>query len=206
MKSVLASVILLGLAAPSAFAQGPNGLTINTPSNVVVCEPILLTWGGGTPPYIVSVLPAASPSGPAVVTFPQTSATELTWLVNQQANTMLSLSVRDNTGGSDPSAPFTVLSGSNSSCVTAATTSISLGGTVSAASTPIISVSSTAPVVGVSTTTSPSSTPTGSTGSSPASTTAKGTASATPKSGASRVTGQVAAAGILAVAIVALFG
>jgi len=205
MKSVLVSVILLGLTASSAFAQGPSGPTIATPSLVVPCQPFLLKWGGGSPPYRVSVLPSPLGSGPAVVAFPETNATELTWMVNQQPGTILVLSVADQTGGSNPSAPFTVQPG-NTSCLTSATTSFSFGATVADASTPIISASSAAPIVGAAPTTPPSSTPTGNTGSSHASTTAAGAASTTPKSGASRVTGQVAAAGIVAAAIVALFG
>ncbi|KAG6865727.1 hypothetical protein C0991_012373 [Blastosporella zonata] len=52
MKFLVAAAALLSLA------QGVFALTINTPTNVVVCQPILLTWADGAPPYYLALIPS----------------------------------------------------------------------------------------------------------------------------------------------------
>ncbi|KAJ6531805.1 hypothetical protein B0H19DRAFT_1272996 [Mycena capillaripes] len=51
MKSVL-------LAAAFALGAAAQQLTINTPPNSIAaqCEPLLIQWSGGTPPYFVSLI------------------------------------------------------------------------------------------------------------------------------------------------------
>ncbi|EPQ54378.1 hypothetical protein GLOTRDRAFT_130486 [Gloeophyllum trabeum ATCC 11539] len=109
---------LAGLALASAVAGvvGQNFM-INTPSNVVVCEPILFTWTGGTPPYYLSILPGGQPSAPALVNLGEQQGTSYTWTVTQPAGTSLGLTLRDSSGQTVQSAPFTVLSGTDTSCL-----------------------------------------------------------------------------------------
>jgi hypothetical protein len=79
MKSVISSVAVAFLLAASAAAQQ---LTINTPLSVVVCQPLLISWSGGTPPYFLSVLPGNQPTAAALLDFGTQTGTSLTWTVN----------------------------------------------------------------------------------------------------------------------------
>ncbi|KAI6165809.1 hypothetical protein EDD17DRAFT_1553388 [Pisolithus thermaeus] len=112
LKSTFAVVVLFvaGALAQSTF-------TINTPSNVVECEPTLITWTGGTPPYYLSILPGADPTGTAIESLGQQNSTSVTWVCNIASGTSLGLTLRDNTGATVQSAPFTVNPGSSTSCL-----------------------------------------------------------------------------------------
>ncbi|KAL9714094.1 hypothetical protein Ac2012v2_002402 [Leucoagaricus gongylophorus] len=109
MKAVLLPLVFVA----GTFAQGQ--LTINTPPNVVQCQPVLLTWSGGQ--VRNSVLPGNDPTGQALVDFGQQNGTSVSWLVNQQANTALGLTLRDSIGQVAQSASFTVNPGSSSGCL-----------------------------------------------------------------------------------------
>ncbi|KIM39814.1 hypothetical protein M413DRAFT_446740 [Hebeloma cylindrosporum] len=109
----LAPIALIASLASSAYAQ----FTINSLLNVVVCQPSLITWVGGTAPYFLSILPAGQPSANALVDFGQVSGTSVTWLANLGVGTSAFLNLRDSTGALAQSGTFTVLAGSNSSCV-----------------------------------------------------------------------------------------
>ncbi|KAJ2916622.1 hypothetical protein MD484_g3781, partial [Candolleomyces efflorescens] len=63
------------------------GLVINTPAGVVTCQPILLTYGQGTAPYYVSILPGGQVSGTPFHTWPATDATSMTWVVDLPGGT-----------------------------------------------------------------------------------------------------------------------
>ncbi|PPQ64601.1 hypothetical protein CVT26_001999 [Gymnopilus dilepis] len=94
----------IALLASSAAAQ----FTINTPSNVQVCRPVLLQWTGGTP---------GQPTAPSLVDLGQQTGTSVTWIANLAEGTSAFLDLRDNTGTLAQSGTFTVQAGSNSSCV-----------------------------------------------------------------------------------------
>ncbi|KAF5381958.1 hypothetical protein D9615_004358 [Tricholomella constricta] len=127
MKSVLATLAAVGLAVSSALAQ----LTINTPSNPVVCQPLLLTWSGGTPPYFLVRISAQffhtksntcgfiiiEPNAPSLHDFGQVEGNSLTWTVNIAAGTSIGLTLRDSTGTTAQSAPFNINAGGDTSCV-----------------------------------------------------------------------------------------
>jgi len=197
MKFILAPVIALGLAASTAFAQ----ITINTPPLAVVCEPLQITWTGGVQPYYLSITNGQDTTT-IYATFTNIFGTSLTWLVDQAVVTPVGLTLHDSVGTPAQSASFTIQNGgTNNSCITS-TTSVSYVSTGTTGSIP----SSTG---GNFLATSTQSTP--NTASSGAAKTAKTGSSSTPsstssKSGASRVTGQVAAAGIIGAAMVALLG
>ncbi|KAG2741009.1 hypothetical protein P692DRAFT_20880446 [Suillus brevipes Sb2] len=93
-------------AVPAVF-----GLTINTPANVVECQPILFSWTGGQAPYYLTLVPGMSsragnqwPHLRAIIftpqqssgdifeqikSFPTQTGTSYTWNVDLQANTIL---------------------------------------------------------------------------------------------------------------------
>ncbi|RDB26383.1 hypothetical protein Hypma_006512 [Hypsizygus marmoreus] len=102
------------------------GLTINTPTGVVQCQPILLTWADGTAPYFLSAIPAGQPSAAAVKTFPTQNGNSFTWNVDLAGGTSITLSLKDSTGAQAFSDIVTIVSGSDSSCIN---TSVQVTGT-----------------------------------------------------------------------------
>ncbi|KAF9645104.1 hypothetical protein BDM02DRAFT_3101865 [Thelephora ganbajun] len=109
MKFSAAAAILLSLI-PAAL-----GLTINTPTNVVQCRD--LTWAAGTAPYFLSLLPAGQVSAPAIKTFPTQQGTELTWIVDLEANSSFTISLKDSTGQIAYSDIVTVQASSDRTCI-----------------------------------------------------------------------------------------
>ena len=57
MRSFAAALVAAATATLVA-AQ----LRIETPTNLAVCQPALLSWAGGESPYYVSVIPGGQPS------------------------------------------------------------------------------------------------------------------------------------------------
>lgn len=201
MKSILTSVIALGLAASTALAQ----LTVNTPLNVIECVPVIITWTGGVAPYILSIKPGDAPNGPTnLVTFPPLYGNSVTWLANILTEaTDFGLSMIDGAGTLAQSGRFTIQAAPSGVNCTTATTSFSgiTSGTSGA-------TSGNSPATA---TTSPSNTATGSTtseksGASSGASSSAGSPASTKSAGASRVTGQIAAAGVIGAAMVALLG
>ncbi|PPQ67502.1 hypothetical protein CVT25_006043 [Psilocybe cyanescens] len=91
MLSFVARVALSALLATSALAQT---FQINTP-----------------------ILPAGQPSAPALLDLGQQSGNSVTWVANLAVGTSGFLNLRDSTGTLAQSGPFTVQSGTNTSCV-----------------------------------------------------------------------------------------
>ncbi|KAI6008135.1 hypothetical protein F5J12DRAFT_826907 [Pisolithus orientalis] len=86
MKFIITTLVAaLVASAPAVLAQ----LTINTPANVVECEPTQLTWSGGQTPYYLSLVPAGQPSATPLMQFPNQNGTSYTWMVDLQAGTNL---------------------------------------------------------------------------------------------------------------------
>jgi len=121
----LATVASAAFLLVGVFAQ-QNGVTVNSLEGVTVCRPSLISWSGGTPPYFLSILPANQPNAQPLVDFGRQTSTSVTWLVNLPAGTAGYLSLRDNTGAVGQSAPFTVATGSDTSCLSK-TLSVSSG-------------------------------------------------------------------------------
>jgi hypothetical protein len=130
MRSVFCIATTL-LAAASTYAQ--NSFTVNTPANAVVCQPVLVSWQGGQSPYYLSVLPGNTPSGQALENLGTFNGTTFTWTVNIAAGTSIDLTVRDSSGQTAQTAPFTINAGSDSSCVGKAVSGSAGTGTAAAA-------------------------------------------------------------------------
>ncbi|PPQ69323.1 hypothetical protein CVT25_005924 [Psilocybe cyanescens] len=138
MKSAFAAVTAALCFAASALAQDNGPPLVNTPINPPVCQPLLITWGGGTQvcifrsstplrlsDIISSILPGGQPGAAALLDFGQQTGTSLTWTVNITAGTSLGLVLRDSTGTVSQSAPFTVQSSSDTSCLNGGSSSSS---------------------------------------------------------------------------------
>ncbi|KAL0255781.1 hypothetical protein I308_100588 [Cryptococcus tetragattii IND107] len=90
-KTLFATIALLA----TAWAED---LTVNSPASVVVCQPVALSWSGGTAPYIVAVIPG------------------VTWKVDIDAGTSITFKITDASGSIQYSSPVTIQDG-DSSCV-----------------------------------------------------------------------------------------
>lgn len=126
MKSFAAAAALLAVAP---FAMGQQ-MQINSLSGVVECEPILISWTGGTPPYYLSFIPAGQPSAPAIKQFPPQQGTSYTWVVDLPSGTSFTSELKDASGQPVYSGTQTVEAGSNSDCVN---TSVMESGTATGA-------------------------------------------------------------------------
>ncbi|TDL25470.1 hypothetical protein BD410DRAFT_784460 [Rickenella mellea] len=104
------------LVALAAFVSQVYGLTVNTPTNVVECQPIQFTWSDGTGPYFLSLLPGGQPSAAAIKQFPQQSGTSFTWLVDLVANTQFTIALKDTSGTQAFSDIVTIQDGGNRTC------------------------------------------------------------------------------------------
>jgi len=164
-----------------------QGVVINTPS-LTECQPAAISYSGGTPPYFIIVLPAATaPNGVALEQFPsQAAAGTYTWSpVNLPSGTNVTLGIRDGTGALNYAAPVVIAAGTSDACLTATTTSGA-------------GASSTPPAVGASTTTSAAGTTTSAaatTQSSSAATTSGSSSSTTTSGSAPAATTSAPASG-----------
>ncbi|OAX39553.1 hypothetical protein K503DRAFT_716207, partial [Rhizopogon vinicolor AM-OR11-026] len=175
------------LFVAGAFAQ----LTINTPANVVECQPTLLSWSGGTG----DILPGGSPTSASLENLGQQNSTSVTWICNIASGTSIGLTLVDSTGLTAQTAPFTVNPGSSTSCTNS--TSLSAG--------PTGQTTSPATTAGSGTTTTPLATPAATNSATKASTTTSASASASASSGAAYANVvRVGAAGVAGAAVAAL--
>ncbi|PPR05752.1 hypothetical protein CVT24_006691 [Panaeolus cyanescens] len=141
MKTSLAT-----LAAFVYLLPGVMALTINTPFGVTQCQPQLITWSDGTPPYYVSIIPEAKggqPSAPALRSWDPQSGNSLTWQVDLQPNTSITLAIKDATGNTafsdkvniQPATPGTACSQNADALATTAATSPAAGTAAAGSST-----------------------------------------------------------------------
>ncbi|KAJ6515276.1 hypothetical protein C8R45DRAFT_955923 [Mycena sanguinolenta] len=130
MRSAVAvSLVVLASSVGVALAQTP--LEIFTPPQPPVqCQATLITWQGGMPPYIVSVLDNTVDPTTPVIQFTGLTNTSITWIDHAPAGDELLFTIKDMTGLSENSAPMTVATGGSTSCL-----SSSSSGTGSASST-----------------------------------------------------------------------
>ncbi|KAF9048606.1 hypothetical protein BJ165DRAFT_1460991 [Panaeolus papilionaceus] len=173
MKFFITPFAAAALLATETLAQN-NGFTINSLMNVVVCQPSRISWVGGTPPYFLSILPANQPAAQPIEDLGTQNGNSITWIADLGVGTSAFLNLKDSTGLTAQSGTFTILTGTDTSCLGKnPNTSATSGGASSGASggTPAPNTSGTA---GTSATKSGSGTPTGS----PSPTQSKGAASA----------------------------
>lgn len=115
--------LVLALSAAAVFgttaaqAAAAEGLTIDTPTRAVVCQPLEITWSGGQPPYHVRLVPGDQPAAPPLRDFGRQDGTSYTWTVDVPPNTSVGLTVEDSTGAVAQSATFGIYDGDDTSCV-----------------------------------------------------------------------------------------
>ncbi|KAJ6513248.1 hypothetical protein C8R45DRAFT_962978 [Mycena sanguinolenta] len=198
---MMSSFLLLATLAAGAAAQ----LTINTPTEggttagAAECQPLLLTFSGGTPPYIITI--DTSPQGAShIAEFDNVSGTQLSWpAVNASLGTQLLLSIKDSTGAPATSGVFPVTTGSDSCLTGGGSTGSTTGGSTG---------SSTGATTGASTTGGSSNTGSANPSSTkPASSSGSGSSTGKPSTSAGAATAVHAPAGVVpAFAAVVLAG
>ncbi|KIK10357.1 hypothetical protein K443DRAFT_670981 [Laccaria amethystina LaAM-08-1] len=176
MKSFLAPLAFVTVLASSVLAQ----VTVNTPVSVVVCQPIQFTWTGGTSPYFLSILPANQPSATALIDFGKQTGNSVTWVANLGVGTSVFLNCKDSNGVVGQSGTFTILTGSDTSCVGKSSAAPSATGATSTGAAATASGNSTSTSTGTKST-------------------------ATTKSAASSKYAQVGIVGMISAAALALF-
>ncbi|TFK97134.1 hypothetical protein BDV98DRAFT_658740 [Pterulicium gracile] len=104
-------VALLAFATTAAIAQGP--FTINIPtSGVRTCEPIRITWNGGTPPFYLVV---RTPIG--VINLGEVRRRSIVWTVNQAPGTRIGIDISDSEGQLHQSGDFTPSASTSTACL-----------------------------------------------------------------------------------------
>ncbi|KAK7048883.1 hypothetical protein R3P38DRAFT_3620333 [Favolaschia claudopus] len=126
--STMNSLLLLSLLAVGAVAHRPD-LTINNipeartpPASLAECQPLLITFAGGTPPYTIldSDVDTDPVSASHLADFENVSGTAITWpAVNASQGTQLLISIEDSTGLTRTTPPFPVTQGSGDGCLAA---------------------------------------------------------------------------------------
>ncbi|KAG8948048.1 hypothetical protein FRC04_010090 [Tulasnella sp. 424] len=82
--------------------------SINTPSGVIECLPVQLTFSGTKPPFIITIVPGGEPGAAPLTTVGTTNQTSLTWIANLPPNANYTAVIRDSIGRTGPSAPFVI--------------------------------------------------------------------------------------------------
>ncbi|KAL7411398.1 hypothetical protein BDY24DRAFT_396659 [Mrakia frigida] len=151
---MIATLFTALVAAAAVSAQ--SAITVNTPSAPVFCQPTLLSWSGGSPPYFVNMNVGGSISEVLEVILDSSTATSYTWITDIPAGTSITLAVKDSTGlanyaaqvtvGANPSG-LTTCAGAASSNVNSASVPNTVSATVSQVSTTLVAPSTSAAAV-----------------------------------------------------------
>ncbi|KDN53576.1 hypothetical protein K437DRAFT_252943 [Tilletiaria anomala UBC 951] len=111
----LAALALSSLGALPILAQ--SALTVNTPSNLIVCIPSLIQWSGGTGPYYLTANAGGSSSDVLATFVNGENVTSYTWTVDLAAGTAVTMGIRDATGATNFAQQVTVQAGSSTTCL-----------------------------------------------------------------------------------------
>jgi len=194
MKAVLA------VSVAALFSLAQSQVTVNTPPQLVECQPIQITWSGGVSPYFLSVFPDGNPSVVLEnLSNSSISGTSFTWEVNIASGQSVGFAVRDSTGVTGQSAAVGIQAGTSTTCVGQSVSGSAASGTTSS-SPASTGGSSGATTTAGSTSGTSASKSAGSSGSSGTSTSAS---ASTTTNAASSQSAQLGFAGIVA-ALVAL--
>ncbi|KAJ1307663.1 hypothetical protein OPQ81_001756 [Rhizoctonia solani] len=134
----LYALVLAGAAAAQST------MTVATPASVVQCQPVQLSWSGGTAPYFPSIIPGQQAGAAALKEFPSQTGTSLTWKVDLIANTYITIQVRDSTGTVQYSSAVSIQNSSDSSCVNSNVSASASGGSTATATGGASSAAATA--------------------------------------------------------------
>jgi len=120
MNTLFVPFFLFSFLASIALAQ--DTFTINSLTDVTVCQPSLITWMNGHPPYFLTVQPENEPNAGPLVNLGEQNGTSFTWVVNIPAGDNGFLQLRDSTGVLAQSGVFSVQAGTTTSCLNSTST------------------------------------------------------------------------------------
>ena len=109
---------LINSAAVSAlvvagFAAAQDTFSVITPSSVVQCQPVLISWTGGQAPFFPRITQPGMPAD-IIENFAQTSERSFSWTVDQPVGQRVTIVIGDSTGATAASAQTpAVATGSN---------------------------------------------------------------------------------------------
>ncbi|EIM90920.1 uncharacterized protein STEHIDRAFT_152607 [Stereum hirsutum FP-91666 SS1] len=93
----------LRIALPDVLGM----LTVDTPTDLVHCEPAEIVWNGGVAPFNVEITAGNDPSS-VLEDLGETSAQTITWDVDVAAGTSIGIDIRDSTGALAQTADVTI--------------------------------------------------------------------------------------------------
>ncbi|CAE6410763.1 unnamed protein product [Rhizoctonia solani] len=127
------TVVALYALVLAGAAAAQSTMTVATPASVVQCQPVALSWSGGTAPYFPSIIPGQQAGAAALKEFPSQTGTSLTWTVDLIANTYITIQVRDSTGTVQYSSAVSIQNSADSSCVNSNVSATASGGSTATA-------------------------------------------------------------------------
>ncbi|CAK9785497.1 hypothetical protein CC85DRAFT_286666 [Cutaneotrichosporon oleaginosum] len=108
----------LALAVLAATAAAQASFSITTPPALVACQPSRVSWTGGVPPYILSIIPGGQPGAAALKDLDTNlNVMQYTWNTDVVGGTHLTFKIVDKNGDIAYSAPITVQAGSSDDCL-----------------------------------------------------------------------------------------
>ncbi|UZJ56748.1 hypothetical protein CBS101457_006068 [Exobasidium rhododendri] len=125
--SALFTILMATLGAVAA------DFTVSTPSSLVQCQPVLISWTGGTAPYYPEITKAGDVST-IIKSFAETSTTSVSWTVDLTIGEDVTIVIVDSTGATAISGTTPATSaGTSSTCTNTASTAESTSATSTAA-------------------------------------------------------------------------
>ena len=134
----LLTVLALRAAFLASTVKADRPLDLNVPPNITLCEPVNLTWTGGTPPYWLNIY---GDVGSNKLVAQNTTGVLTTWFVWIPDIPAVALSaMRITVGGSGPAKPDTLISsllvGDDYGCLDTAMTATSTTSSPTSSSSP----------------------------------------------------------------------
>ncbi|KAH6909458.1 hypothetical protein BKA70DRAFT_1474364 [Coprinopsis sp. MPI-PUGE-AT-0042] len=116
---ILAFKKLTAISALVAAAIAQDSLVVYAPVNAITCRPVQLIFGGGEPPYFLSIYPGSQLSGaPALVDFGELENSDpIRWVVNLPPGNSVFLNLLDSRGNNAWSTAFPIIAGPDTSCI-----------------------------------------------------------------------------------------
>lgn len=111
------------------FPPSAAQLQINTPDSLTQCVPVLLTWVGGTPPYVLDV--RLNATGPLFQEYTGLTGDSFTWETNLTTEFVIGFELTDSTGISVASSTFSIQPSVNDTCLPASERSTATGSSAS---------------------------------------------------------------------------
>ncbi|KAM0789104.1 hypothetical protein ACM66B_003160 [Microbotryomycetes sp. NB124-2] len=136
------SLIVVFSISLLTFLSGVSAQRIDSPPSIVACLPTRLTFGGGTPPYYISIVPAGDVGASPLVTLPPQTGTSYSWPADVEAGSNVTFVIRDSEGILNFSSPVTVQPGPEDACSSMSSASSTSAATSSSASSTIATLSS----------------------------------------------------------------